>query len=47
MNVELYPAPSRIPRGLAAGMNGEYKSFPRGIIPRGEGAGFIQVFLGI
>ena len=37
----LYPAPSRIPPGLVAGMNGEYKSFPWGVIPRGEGAGFI------
>ncbi|GEM_PF-5544278 len=37
----LYPAPSRIPCGLAAEMNGDHTSFPRGLIPRGEGAGFI------
>ncbi len=39
------PTPSRIPRGLAAGMKGGLKSFPRGLIPRGKVWGFIVLGL--
>ena len=34
---------SRMPRGLAAGMNGYHQSFPRGSILRSEGTGFIYI----
>ena len=36
------PTPSRIPCGLAAGIKGDFKSFPRSPVPRGKMWGFIR-----
>ena len=39
---QFIPPPSRIPCGFAAGMNGDFKSFPQDSIPCGKVGGFIS-----